>query len=61
MNDSQENSVFNDTHSPKPIKKENTFLNLGFNILIPIVILNKGDDWFGDVLSTAFELSLIHI
>ena len=61
MNDSQENSVPNDTHSPKPIKKENTFLNLGFNILIPILILNKGDDWFGDVLSTTFENTAVAI
>jgi len=42
MNASQVNSDSNDTPSPEPIKKENTFLNLGFNILIPILILNKG-------------------
>lgn len=28
-------------------KKENPWLNLGFNILIPILLLSKGDDWFG--------------
>ena len=28
-------------------KRENPWLNLGFNILIPILLLSKGDDWFG--------------
>ncbi|MEO0510166.1 MAG: VC0807 family protein [Verrucomicrobiota bacterium] len=36
-------------------KKENTFLNLGFNILLPIVILNKGKQWFGSYLEPYFE------
>lgn len=39
----------------KPVKKENTFLNLGFNILLPIVILDKGKTWFGGHLEPFFE------
>ena len=38
-----------------PPKKENTFLNLGFNILLPIVILDKGKAWFGGYLEPYFE------
>jgi len=38
-----------------PPKKENTFLNLGFNILLPILILNKGKAWFGTQLEPFFE------
>lgn len=37
------------------MKKENTFLNLGFNILLPILILNKGKKWFGSYLEPHFE------
>jgi len=36
--------------SPKITTKENLFINLGFNILIPILILRKGDDWLGESL-----------
>ena len=36
--------------SPKIKTKENLFINLGFNILIPILILRKGDDWLGESL-----------
>lgn len=61
MNASQVNSDSNDTPSPEPIKKENTFLNLGFNILIPILILNKGDAWFGDALSSLFENTAVAV
>ena len=42
-------------------KKENVFLNLGFNILIPIFILNKGEDWFGDALSPYFANTALPI
>jgi len=28
-------------------KRENMLLNLGFNLLLPIVILRKGDEWLG--------------
>jgi intracellular septation protein A len=46
-----ENSI-----SGKPVpKKENMFLNLGFNILLPILILNKGRKWFGAQLEPYFE------
>ena len=38
-----------------PAKKENTFLNIGFNILLPILILNKGKQWFGSYLEPYFE------
>ncbi|MGB0745009.1 MAG: VC0807 family protein [Opitutales bacterium] len=38
-----------------PPERENTFLNLGFNILIPILILNKGKAWFGSYLEPYFE------
>ncbi len=31
-------------------KKENMWLNLGFNLLIPILFLRKGDEWFGPSL-----------
>jgi hypothetical protein len=37
------------------VKKENTFLNLGFNILLPIIILDKGKAWFGEHLEPYFE------
>lgn len=37
-------------------KKENPWMNLGFNIVIPILLLSKGDDWFG--LSPAAILSI---
>ncbi len=38
-----------------PPKRENIFLNLGFNILVPIVILDKGRAWFGGYLEPYFE------
>ena len=38
-----------------PAKKENLFLNIGFNILLPIFILNKGKSWFGGGLERYFE------
>lgn len=34
----------------KETKQENTWLNLGFNILVPTILLIKGDDWFGSAL-----------
>jgi hypothetical protein len=40
--------------NPAP-KKENMFLNLGFNILLPILILNKGRGWLGAYLEPHFE------
>lgn len=46
---------------PNPRKKENVLLNMGFNILIPILILNKGDQFFGDWLSPYFENTAVPI
>ena len=39
----------------EPVKKENTFLNLGFNLVLPILLLNKGKAWFGEHLEPYFE------
>ena len=38
--------------SPQPSapKRENMLVNLGFNLLLPILILRMGDDWFGSGL-----------
>lgn len=30
---------------PPPAKRENLFLNLGFNLVLPVLLLNKGADW----------------
>jgi len=38
-----------------PVKKENTFLNLGFNLVLPILLLNKGKAWLGPYLEPYFE------
>ena len=38
-------------------KKENMFLNLGFNLILPIIVLRKGDEWLGDPLSKALSTS----
>lgn len=38
-------------------KKENMFLNLGFNLVLPIIVLRKGDEWLGDPLSKALSTS----
>jgi hypothetical protein len=38
-----------------PVKRENTFLNLGFNIIIPILVLNKGKKWLGPPLEPYFD------
>ena len=36
--------------SPKVKEKENLFVNLVFNLVLPILILRKGDDWFGGII-----------
>ena len=33
-------------NSPEIPKQENLLLNLGMNLILPVVILNKGKDWF---------------
>ncbi len=38
-----------------PPQRENMLLNLGFNLLLPILILNKGKKWFGSILEGYFE------
>lgn len=46
----------NSSHLQKPpVPKENTLLNIGFNILLPILILNKGKKYFGEYLEPYFE------
>jgi hypothetical protein len=59
MPEQQPSSTPNIENSPapgaKPPARENTFLNLGFNILLPILILNKGKKWFGTYLEPHFE------
>ena len=39
-------------------KRENMLVNLGFNLPTPILILRKGDDWFGPELESYLEESL---
>jgi hypothetical protein len=50
-------SISNKPEPPKNTvtKKENTFLNLGFNLILPILLLNKGKQWFGSYLEPYFE------
>ena len=36
-------------------KKESMWLNLGFNLLIPILVLRKGDEWFGPSLENLLQ------
>ena len=36
-------------------KKESMWLNLGFNLVIPIVFLRKGGDWFGPSLENLLQ------
>ena len=30
--------------------KENMWVNFGFNLIFPVLILRKGDDWFGETI-----------
>ena len=59
MSDSQPSNAANSKKSAgttKPaVKKENTFLNLGFNLVLPILILNKGKKWLEPYLAPYFE------
>jgi len=36
-------------------KRENMFLNLGLNLLLPILVLRKGDEWLGEPLADALS------
>lgn len=44
----------------KPVHRENPLLNILFNIVIPIFILNKGNKWFGSrealIIALAFPI-----
>lgn len=59
MSDSQPSNAPNakktEAVAKVPPKKENSFLNLGFNLVLPILLLNKGKDWFGEYLEPYFE------
>lgn len=59
MSDPQPSNTPNSKNSEptekKVAKKENTFLNLGFNLILPILLLNKGKQWFGSYLEPYFE------
>ena len=50
--------VFNNLSSNKNLKNS---LSNPFNILIPIFILNKGDDWFGEYLAPHFANTAVPI
>ena len=41
--------------SPSAAQKENVFLNMGFNILLPILVLNQGKKFFGSYLEPYFD------
>ena len=43
------------------VKKENTFLNLGFNLILPILFLNKGKQWFGEYLEPYFDNAAVGV
>lgn len=59
MPEQQPSSAGNRQNSAGPGKKatkpENTFLNLGFNLVLPILLLNKGKAWFGGYLGAWFD------
>jgi intracellular septation protein A len=40
-------------------KQENPFLNLGFNIILPSIIMAKADEWFGIEPTMALLIALI--
>lgn len=39
--------------------RENPFINVGFNIVLPAIIMSKADDWFGVEPATALIVALI--
>ena len=59
MAEQQPSTAPNLQNSPKsgkpPVEKENMLLNIGFNILLPIMVLNKGKKYFGEYLEPYFE------
>jgi hypothetical protein len=59
MAEQQPSTAPNSQNSSKaakaPLEKENMLLNIGFNILLPIMVLNKGKKLFGAYLEPYFE------
>ncbi len=57
MSQSQPNNSAETQKSPSPIprKRENMLVNLGCNLLVPILVLNKGERWFGGWLEGIFS------
>ena len=43
------------TSGKPPVKPENIFLNLGCNLILPMMVLRKGEKWFGGLLEPYFE------
>ncbi|MDR2812348.1 MAG: hypothetical protein LBB05_00940 [Puniceicoccales bacterium] len=43
----------------KQKKRENPWLNLGFNIILPSLIMSKADDWFGLSSTMALIIALL--
>ena len=41
-----------------PPKRENMLINLGFNLILPILILKNGKDWFGSDLAILLDASV---
>lgn len=46
------------TQNPKIEKDENVFLNILFNVILPVLILNKGGKYFSPVITLMVALSL---
>ena len=44
--------------SNKDKSKENLLINFAFNIILPILILRKGDDWFGGLIGKVVNQSI---
>ncbi|MGB0414803.1 MAG: VC0807 family protein [Coraliomargarita sp.] len=45
----------NSAPAKAPAKQENVFLNLGCNLILPIMMLKKGEKWFGSYLEPYFD------
>jgi intracellular septation protein A len=43
----------------KQKKRENPWLNLGFNIILPSLVMSKADDWFGISPTAALVIALL--
>ena len=58
-NSPQDKNLYRDNEAPA--QPENMLLNLGFNLLLPIIILNKGKKWFGTFLENYFSNTAVAI